>query len=194
MKRRTPKQSEFSNRWNMSTWRKVRYLKNICVSDYHNVRHLFEAWWHIFLIPAYLKTTKNIFPVTTRGYKSRKQHGKWRKVRYLKNICVSDYHNVRHLFEAWWQIFLIPAYLTTAKSIFLRNKLEAQPAQNRLFGITQGETFGEISKLEQLFYFVSGAQWAPVYVRWSVLTTLARILSLSNAKAADENLPGLLTS
>ena len=135
MKRRTPKQSEFSNRWNMSTWRKIRYLKN---------------------------------------------------------ICVSDYHNVRHLFEAWWQIFLIPAHLTTTKNIFLRNKLEAQPAQNRLFGITQGETFGEISKLEQLFYFVSGAQWAPVYVRWSVLTTLARILSLSNAKAADENLPGLL--
>ena len=100
----------------------------------------------------------------------------WRKVRYLKNICVSDYHNIRHLFEAWWQIFLIPAYLTTTTNIFLRNKLEAQPAQNRLFGITQGETFGEISKLEQLFYFVSGAQWAPVYVRWSVLTTLARIL------------------
>ena len=113
MKRRTPKQSEFSNRWNMSTWRKIRYLKN---------------------------------------------------------ICVSDYHNVRHLFEAWWQIFLIPAYLTTTKNIFLRNKLEAQLAQNRLFGITQGETFGEISKLEQLFYFVSGAQWAPVYVRWSVWT------------------------
>ena len=45
-------------------------------------------------------------------------------------------------------MFLVLAYLTTTKNVFLRNKLEAQPAQNRLFGITQGETFGEISKLQ----------------------------------------------
>lgn len=121
MKRRTPKRSEFSNRWNMSTWRKVRYLKN---------------------------------------------------------ICVSDYHNVRHLFEVWGQIFLVLAYLTTTKNVFLRNKLEAQPAQNRLFGITQGDVWRNFKITEQLFYFVSGAQWAPVYVRWSVWTTLARIFSV----------------